>query len=470
LNVGQSEYGVALGSVLSGKYRTERVLGAGGMGVVVLAHHLQLDTRVAIKLLLPAMASNPDIVARFTREARAAVRITSEHVARVFDVGVLESGAPYMVMEFLEGIDLEAWLRTRGPLPVEQAVEFVLQACVAIAEAHVLRIIHRDLKPANLFCVRRADGQLVVKVLDFGISKIGEGAMAGSRGTKTHASMGSPLYMSPEQMRSAKDVGPEADVWALSVVLYELLTGRPPFDGETLPEVCLKIANDPAPLLRAAIPRAPQRLEALIAKGLEKDHRSRFPRIADFAQALVEVCPTPRTIALGERIAGFAPGPPSASFSPAPATTSGTLSQFGRTDSSQPSRQRATVITALGLAVGAAILGIAMLTRSRVAPAQSTAPLASQPSAPQSPAPPIVALAPSVGASIAPSASESAAPPVAFSAPVPSSPTMVSSPPRPSGLAGSPPHGAASAARAARPAPNASKPAPTLSSDVYDHM
>src|SRR5580658_3035975 len=162
-----SAAGVVEGDVLEGKYRIERVLGVGGMGVVVAAHHIQLDEKVALKFLLPSALGNPDAVARFAREARAVVKIKSEHVARVSDVGALQDGAPYMVMEYLEGGDLEAWLQERGPLPIEQTVEFVLQACEAIAEAHALGIVHRDLKPANLFCIRRADGLLSIKVLAF---------------------------------------------------------------------------------------------------------------------------------------------------------------------------------------------------------------------------------------------------------------------------------------------------------------
>ena len=137
-----------------------------GIGVVVAAHHMQLDERVALKFLLPEALGNPEAVARFARKARAAVKIKSEHVARVSDVGTLPNGAPYMVMEYLEGGDLAAWLKQRGPMPVDQAVEFVIQACVAVADAHALGIVHRDLKPANLFCLRRSDGQLSIKVLE----------------------------------------------------------------------------------------------------------------------------------------------------------------------------------------------------------------------------------------------------------------------------------------------------------------
>src|SRR5580692_7601996 len=191
------EIGVRPGEILAGKYRLERMLGRGGMGIVVAAHHLQLDEKVALKFLLPEALGNPEAVARFVREARAAVKIRSEHVAHVSDVGQLENGAPYMVMEYLDGDDLAGWLRKHGPLPVEQAVDFVLQACVAVADAHALGIIHRDLKPANLFCVRRSDGQLTIKVLDFGISKITDPASGvPTMGmTQPNTTLGSPLYM-----------------------------------------------------------------------------------------------------------------------------------------------------------------------------------------------------------------------------------------------------------------------------------
>ena len=173
---GSSNMSIEPGVVLSGKYWIDRVLAHGGMGIVVAARHLQLDERVAIKFLRDEIVSDADAAARFAREARTAIKIKSEHVARVIDVDSLENGAPFMVMEYLEGEDLAAWIRSRGPLPLEQAVEFVLQACEAIAEAHGLGIVHRDLKPANLFVSRRADGIFAVKVLDFGISKVAMGA------------------------------------------------------------------------------------------------------------------------------------------------------------------------------------------------------------------------------------------------------------------------------------------------------
>ena len=186
------------------------------------------------QFLLPEVLGNAEAVSRFAREARAAVKIKSEHVARVIDVGTLEDGAPYMVMEYLDGGDLSHWLEQRGALPIEQAVEFILQACEAIAEAHGLGVVHRDLKPANLFCVRRADGLLSIKVLNFGISKLTGSQFAGSgmSMTRTTAVMGSPLYMSPEQLQSSRDVDARADIWSIGAILYELLARRVPSKGK----------------------------------------------------------------------------------------------------------------------------------------------------------------------------------------------------------------------------------------------
>jgi serine/threonine-protein kinase len=284
---------VAEGTMLADKYRVEKVLGRGGMGVVVAATHVELDQRVALKFLLPDAMENMEVVERFAREARAAVKIESEHVARVIDVGKLEDGLPYMVMEYLNGRDLAALLDDVGKLSVEDALDYVLQACEAIAQAHALGIIHRDLKPANLFVTTRPDGTTSIKVLDFGISKVSlSGASPAEMSlTQTAAIMGSPTYMSPEQMRASRDVDPRADIWALGVILYELLTGQPPFVGATMPELCASILKDPPDPVRSTRPDVPAPLDAAILRCLEKNPAARFANVAELAGALVDFAP-----------------------------------------------------------------------------------------------------------------------------------------------------------------------------------
>jgi serine/threonine-protein kinase len=277
------------GEVLAGKYRVERVLGVGGMGVVVAAHHIGLDERVAIKFLLPEALANPEAVARFAREARAAVKIKSLHVARVSDVGVLDTGAPYMVMEYLQGQDLSQRLRDHGPLGAAETVDLVLQACEALAEAHALGMVHRDLKPANLFLTQQADGSPCVKVLDFGISKVTSPGSSGNDFgmTKTQAVMGSPLYMSPEQMASSRDVDARADIWAIGTILFELLTGRVPFLGDTMPQLCAMILQEAPPPPRHLRPDLPDGLQQVVLRCLEKDKNRRFSNVGELASALV---------------------------------------------------------------------------------------------------------------------------------------------------------------------------------------
>ena len=292
--------------MLVGKYRVARVLGAGAMGIVVAAHHVQLDTKVAIKLLLPELLGNAEAVTRFDREAKAVARMTSEHVARILDVGTLENGVPYMVMEYLDGEDLAERIERKGPLEIEQAVEFVLHACVAVAEAHGLGVVHRDLKPANLFCIKCPDGQLSIKVLDFGISKITGGEAVGQERlavTKNLDVIGSPLYMSPEQMKASKHADAQSDIWALGVILYELIAGQVPFIGESETEVIIKVSTEPPRPLRGFRPEVPPRLEAVILKCLEKDRAQRYLNVADLACDLASFAPA-RAYGAIERITG----------------------------------------------------------------------------------------------------------------------------------------------------------------------
>src|SRR6185436_6098030 len=202
------------GDVLLGKYKIESVLGEGGMGKVYAAQHMLLGKRVAMKLLLPEVIRHKDSVQRFLNEARAVARIENEHVAQVLDVGQLENGLPFMVLEYLDGIDLACLLETRGPLPIHEVADHLLETIDAVARAHQLGIIHRDLKPANLFLARRTDGTARIKVLDFGISKAIGGVTSGSL-TKTSSMVGSPMYMAPEQLRDSKSVDHRCDIWAL---------------------------------------------------------------------------------------------------------------------------------------------------------------------------------------------------------------------------------------------------------------
>jgi serine/threonine protein kinase len=281
---------VAPGDLLAGKYRVERVLGAGGMGVVVEARHIELEQRVALKFLLPHAVTSSEATARFLREARAAVRIQGEHVARVTDVGRLDDGAPYIVMEFLEGMDLGAVVE-KGPLPLEDAIDFVLQACEAMAEAHAAGIIHRDLKPANLFLTQRPGGVSCVKVLDFGISKMTEGRAHEVGLTQTAALIGSPLYMSPEQLRSARGVDHRTDIWSLGVILFEFLTGTVPFTASTLPQLIATILEGTPTRLAERRPDLPPGLEAVVSRALSKDAHDRHADVGELAAALAPFAP-----------------------------------------------------------------------------------------------------------------------------------------------------------------------------------
>jgi serine/threonine-protein kinase len=278
------------GDVLLGKFRVERTLGRGGMGVVVAARHERLGTRVALKLLQQRMVEDPTATSRFLREAQAAAQLRGEHVARVTDVGVLESGAPYMVMEYLEGRDLGALVHEQGPLDLADAAEYVAQACEALVEAHALGIVHRDIKPSNLFLTRDLDGRPCIKVLDFGVSKLieasGEQAGGDLRMTDTFTLLGSPVYMAPEQMRAARNADARSDLWSMGVTLYELVTGRLPFEAGTMIDLALKVANEQVPPPRMHRSTVTRSLEAVILRCLEKDPASRWGEARQLRDAL----------------------------------------------------------------------------------------------------------------------------------------------------------------------------------------
>ncbi|HEY0462720.1 MAG TPA: serine/threonine-protein kinase, partial [Polyangiaceae bacterium] len=279
------------GSIVGNKYRVDGCLGEGGMGVVLSATHLELDAPVAIKVVREEFASSRDIVERVLFEARAVARMRSSHVVRVLDVARLESGCPYIVMEQLQGEDLGLALWERGPLPVAQAIDYLLQACDGLAEAHGLGIVHRDLKPGNLFLATTPEG-VVLKVLDFGISKeINTPLRSISRTPRTSLTsagdpVGSPYYMAPEQMRASPDVDARADIWSLGAILFELLTGQCPFEGETLNEVCSKVLLDASPSLSLFSNAAATELDPVIARCLHKNPELRYQTVSEFAAAL----------------------------------------------------------------------------------------------------------------------------------------------------------------------------------------
>ena len=292
------------GSVLAGKYRVERIIGQGGMGLVVEARHIALDERIALKFLLPEYAQHPEAAPRFMREARIAAKIKSEHVVRVSDVGTLDTGAPYMLMEYLEGADLAKTLEKLGVFPVDDAIDYILQGCEAIAEAHQHGIVHRDLKPANLFLSKRPDGTPIVKVLDFGISKISSGSSIDNL-TKTTAAMGSALYMSPEQMQQTRAVDHRTDIYALGIALYELLAGKQPYYADTLPQLCAEILTGTPTPIRSIRPEIPDELAQVIEKAYARDKGQRHQSIADLVIALAPFAPT-RSQQMIDRVARMA--------------------------------------------------------------------------------------------------------------------------------------------------------------------
>ncbi len=416
------------GDVLAGKYRVDRVLGVGGMGVVVAATHLQLQQRVALKFMLDAGLTQATLVERFGREARAAVRLRSDHVARVLDVGTLETGSPYIVMEYLDGSDIGSVLEQRGAMPVDMAVDCVLQACDAVAEAHALGIVHRDLKPRNLFLTTRNDGRALVKVLDFGISKHTTGSDLSL--TRTTEIMGSPSYMSPEQFRSAKLVDERTDIWALGAILYELLTGQVPFVADSVTALTAMVLMDaPRPLatLRANVPA---QLVRAVERCLAKDPRARFQSVAELALALEPFAPADsrglatRIARIGAAAAGSLATSPSREN---PRAVSGTSANWTQANVLQPAARNVRLAIA-GVACAAAVAAVAVV-------------LMRKPAAVVAFDPPPIPAAPSASASTAPVVLPPEAPPMVSARPEVNrvAPTVPATPPRAPATLAAPP-------------------------------
>lgn len=269
------------GEILLGKYRVEEVIGIGGMGRVVKASHLYLQQPVAIKILLPQMHDSQSTVARFLREAQATVRLRSEHIARVMDVGTMPDGAPFMVMEFLEGHDLNQILRHHGPQPAQAVVDLVLQACEGMAEAHAMGIVHRDIKPSNFFITRRPDGSNLLKILDFGISKT-PAELTELTGTQTV--IGTPTYMAPEQATGGT-VDHLTDLYALAAVAYRALTGHPPFAAGEIAETLYRVVHT-QPRRPTDLAALPPEVDLVLAIAMAKDPQQRFATATEFAAAL----------------------------------------------------------------------------------------------------------------------------------------------------------------------------------------
>ncbi len=364
----------AVGTVLEGKYRVDRVLGRGGMGMVVAATHLTLGQPVALKFLHGDHLRDPEIVERFVREARAAAALRSEHVCRVSDVGVLDDGTPYIVMELLVGRDLASLLAAGGPLPVPTACDYLLQACLGLAEAHARSIVHRDLKPANLFLTRRPDGAPLIKVLDFGIAKAPGGALSSL--TNPSSVLGSPGYMSPEQLRSSRDVDARSDLWSLGVILFELVTGAPPFTGQSIAELAIRVTLDPTPPLAGPRPR-PAGFDDVVHRCLAKEPAGRYQDLAGLARALAayagpggaELASAVSRLLGGSQLPAAGPASPAApELSPpiAPTLPPDTPTTMGSAASSMVTGRSRSVRRGLaaGVAVIAAGVGIALAIAS----------------------------------------------------------------------------------------------------------
>ncbi len=271
--------------MLDGKYALVRLLGQGGMGEVYEARHTKIGRLVAVKFLHGEFAKNPEVARRFENEARAAGEVQHENIAGVYDVGALPDGTQYLVMEFLEGEDLDRLLRRERKLPLSRAADLLMQACHGLEVVHRRGIVHRDLKPANLFLTRRASGADLVKVLDFGIAKLRR-PEGDASATGTGVALGTPYYMSPEQARGGRDIGTRSDVYALGVIFYELLSGRRPHDGGSLLEILHHILTKPPRPLEEVCPDLPEPVYGLVRKAMALNPAGRFGGVGELAEAL----------------------------------------------------------------------------------------------------------------------------------------------------------------------------------------
>jgi serine/threonine protein kinase len=461
-----------IGAVLDGRFEVLRLLGRGAMGIVLEAKHLGLRQKVALKVLRPDVASSPAVVARFVREAHAAARLKSEHVVRIMDVGKLASGVPYIVMERLEGTDLARRLLERRRLGFEEVTDYLFQALEALAEAHRAGVIHRDLKPANLFVARLPGHAHCLKVLDFGISKLSTlGATTETELTTVRTVLGSPLYMSPEQLEDARNVEPASDIWSLGVIAYELLTGSPPYQADTMPELLEAARSGERAPLAAQCPELPAELAQVIERCLEPDLDRRFASAKALTVALAPWANTPERMVSIERILharSSQPARPSDSRSPEVRTAghkAPSERQRREPERNTNARSRAPLLAAGVLLAGVCTLAWLATRSGREAKPSPTA--ASSDMAPLTRSPTPAAVSPlatsPVPSQAAPAATMAGAPVAERPAPVETARKVTSSPqvptrsrhaPVPATTTAKAPHSAP--ARASAPAPRAS--------------
>ena len=390
-----------IGTVLEGAYRIERLLGEGGMGAVYEATHLRLARRVAVKVMARELASNPEALARFHREAQVTSGLGHPHIVQVFDFSATPTGEPFLVMEFLEGEDLDHRIRRVGRLPASVVAHVIKQVASALAATHAKAIVHRDLKPGNIFLLEAAGETDFVKVLDFGISKV---RAATTKLTRTSSVMGTPNYMSPEQAKGrVEDIDERTDQWALACIAWECLAGEGPFVGENVPSILFQIVHEPpAPLVSKVAGLAPK-VEDVLLRALAKDKKDRFANVNDLAVALEgavagTVAPTsiPRTVQLAEAPSGAAP--------PSPTTFTQTAGEMDDALDDLPSRHRWIWALAGGVAAVLLLGGFLLFrpgpaARPVVASPPSVAPRAPVPAPPlpeAEPTAPVVAPTPPV--------------------------------------------------------------------------
>ncbi len=418
-------------SLVGGKYQIVRQLGEGGMGAVYEGRHTGTGRRVAVKVIAgAALAKNAEVVSRFQREAMASGAIESQYIAQILDTGVDEAtGNPYTVMELLSGEDLSQAVQRLGPLAPDVALRVVAQACLGLKKAHEAGVVHRDIKPANLYLAKREEGDVVVKLLDFGIAKVraepGSVAEVGAL-TRTGAMLGSPLYMSPEQARGLKDIDHRTDIWSLGVVLYEALAGATPnADVDTVGELILRICSAPPRHLQEVAPWVPPAAAEIVHRALTLEPSGRFGTAAEMLDAIRAQLPT--GLVLSESMftamspqarAAVAPKlelssgmrAPSPSFAGLPerlsrptapaasgaSTTVGVQTSTGAEGAKKKSRTATVVAIAVAMAAvgGLAAWKLAPRPTSSSASTPATTTIAAPPTPPPAPPPSVVTLAP----------------------------------------------------------------------------